>query len=239
MSKLVVVLGGVGLFFATAACSPNTFVESSGERSTRQAQETARVETAVFVGTQAGTLVAIQSTVDSASIMGTQLAQLQQEGLYLQTTIDAITTLGVPAQPIFTPTFVSTPEPLVGTTTLGNVPRADYTDIRTATDVDTNGCPVDKRGRFSETVNRVYLTTLAFGVRSGTSHQVRWFFGDELRSQSPEWVADQDYAEICVYFWLSSSDTPFEAGIWQVDLLIDGEIYREIPFEFCVAGELC
>ncbi len=239
VNKLAVVLGGVSLLFVTA-CHPNELMESSEVRASRHAQETARVETVVFVGTQAGTLVAMQSTVDGAASMATQLSQLQQEGAYLQATIDAVTTLGVPVQPRYTPTVVAAAAPIAGMSIFGEgLQNTDYTDIRTATDVDGDGCPTDKRGRFSETIGRVYFTTLGVGVVAGTRHQVRWLFGDEFRSQSQEWVADRDYDEVCIYFWLNASDTRFEAGLWKADLMINGTLFVEVPFELCQAGELC
>jgi hypothetical protein len=243
--NLVLIISGASLIYLVTACGPNPVLENSNNRQTQQAQETAQVQTAVFVGTQVGTLVALQATADTSGILATQMAQMQQEGRYLQATIDAVTTLGVPLIPRYTPTF-SSPNP----SSLGSGPVAlitpspsvlnrAYQDIRTATDVDSNGCPVDKRGRFSENIDRVYFTALGAEVAAGTRHQVRWLFEGQVRVESPEWVSDGDYSNICIYFWLSTADTNFEAGLWRADFLINGELYVEVPFELCEAGELC
>lgn len=229
MKLMLIVLGGVSLF-TLVACSPSSVLEDPNDRATRSAQETARVETAVFVGTQVSTLAAIQATADSAVITGTQLAQLQQENLDLQGTIVAVTTFGVPVVPRFTATPAPSPTPLNQTT---------YTDLRTTTGVDENGCPTDRRGRFSESDARVYFTARAINVVAGTRHKVQWLFEEEVRYESAEWTADQNYGEVCMNFWLEPSYTPFTVGIWTIYFFIDDQLYTEVPFEFCAAGELC
>lgn len=229
MKLIFIALGGVSLI-TLVACIPNNVIESSDARATRSLQETARVETAIFAGTQAATIAAMQSTADGASLTGTQLAQLQQENQDLQATIEAVTTLGLPVVPRFTPTPIPSP-------TLLN--QATYADLRTTSGVDENGCATDRRGRFSETISRVYFTIQALNLQSGTRHKLQWRFGDEIRYESMEWVADQNYADTCINFWLEPSNTPFTVGIWTIYLYVDNQLYTEIPFEFCEAGELC
>jgi hypothetical protein len=243
--NLVLIISGASLIYLVTACGPNTVLENPESRQLRQAQETAQVQTAVFVGTQVGTLVALQTTADSSGILATQMSQMEQEGRYLQATIDAVTTLGVPLIPRYTPTF-SNPNasslssgPAAILSPSPSVLNRAYQDIRTATEVDANGCPVDKRGRFSENIDRVYFTALGAEVVAGTRHQVRWSFEGQQRVESVEWVADGDYSNICIYFWLSTADTNFEAGLWRADFLINGELYVEVPFELCEAGQLC
>jgi len=229
LNQFVVVTVLLGSFTLTA-CSGG-LLGSTNELDPPQV--TARYETAVAVGTQAGTVVALQSTADSAPLFATQLSQLENENQELQETVEAVLTLGVPVIPRYTPTpsLVSAPPRIIS---------GEYQEILTTANLDeSTGCALDKRGRFSVDINRVYLATIGQGIQANTTHQVRWYFDEELRYESALWIADQDYEEVCIFFWLEPSYTPFVAGLWAADLYVDNEFMVRVPFELCETGALC
>jgi hypothetical protein len=177
--------------------------------------------------------VALQATVDGAPVLATQLAQLEQQNAELLATIDAVTTLGVSVQPRFT----TTPTP-AAISTLNN--GGSYDDARTASGIDeATGCAVDEKARFPLDAPIIYLTTVGRGIQVGDVHQVRWLMNEQVQDESVEWVADQDYPEICIYFWLEPSDVSFEVGQWSADLYVNDQRVAAVPFEICTADQTC
>jgi hypothetical protein len=210
-----------------AACDS---AQPSSQEYTRQAQ------TAVFAATQVGTLAAWQATSDYAPLLATQVAQLQQENQNLRGTIEAVMTQGAPLRLNTPPPVALVVTPIANPSAL----QARYEDLRTATRIDeATGCALDKRGRYSPNDSRIYFAAIGFGLAKGTRHQTRWFFGQTLRYESIEWVADQAYEQICIYFWLEPSYTPFDPGLWRVEFWVDGALVLPVPFEICQVGELC
>jgi hypothetical protein len=117
---------------------------------------------------------------------------------------------------------------------------AIYEDAQTASGIDeATGCAVDEKTRFSLDAPIIYLTAVGRSIPSGTVHQVRWLMNEQVQDESVEWVADQDYPEICIYFWLEPSDTPFEAGQWSADLYVNDQRVVAVPFEICSADQAC
>lgn len=221
MAPVMVMLG---------ACNPAGIL--SGSDATQNAYATARVETVVFASTQAGTVVALQSTADSAAAMETQLAQLQLQNQSLQGTLDAVETTGVMILP--TPTLAPV-APTQGLPVLAQ----NYSDIRTTLVIDAAGCGGNKQGRFATNDSRIYLTMVGTDIQPNQAHQVRWYLGQQLRYDSAPWIPEQSYAQTCIYFWIDPSITPFDVGIWRAELLVDNQIVLDVPFEICTAGELC
>ena len=228
MSRLVVCgMLQLVVLLVFVACNP-----SQEQRETEQARGTARVETAVYSGTQVGTVAALQATADGAPVMQTQLAQLERENLALQLTAQAIETMGVPVG-------LRATQPPQGPTP--TAPQAAlYMDLRTATDIDPNtGCAVDRRGRFSANEDIIYLAAIGQNVEAGSVHQTRWFMDGDLRHESEDWIPEENFPQICIYFWIEPLDTPFTSGLWNVQLLVNGEVVADVPYEICVEGELC
>jgi hypothetical protein len=214
------------------ACNPNNALVSQEQRETEQAQGTARVETAIYSGTQVGTVVALQATADGAPVMQTQLAQLERENQELQLTIESIQTQGVPAGLRATQ---SSPGPSPTATQV-----ALYMDLRTATEIEPDtGCALDRRGRFSADEDIIYLTAVGQNIEAGSVHRTRWYMDGDLRHESDEWIPEERFPQICIYFWIEPVDTPFTSGLWNVQLIVNGEIVADVPFEICVADELC
>jgi hypothetical protein len=225
MLQLVVLL-------VLAACNPSDAFVSQEQQATEQAQGTARVETAVYSGTQVGTVVALQATADGAPVMQTQLAQMERENKELLLTAQAIETAGVPAG-LRVRQSPQGPTPTATQT-------AHYMDLRTATDIDPDtGCAVDRRGRFSAESSIIYLAAIGQNVDVGGVHRTRWFMDGDLRHESDEWIPEENFPQVCIYFWIEPIDTPFTTGLWNVQLLVNGEIVADVPFEICVEGELC
>ena len=233
MNRLVVVgmLQLVSLL-VLMACNPNNVLINEEQRETEQAQGTTRVQTAVYSGTQVGTVIALQATVDGAPVMQTQLAQLERENQELQLTIESIETQGVPAGLRVT----QSPQGPTPTTT----PVALYMDLRTASGIDPDtGCAIDRRGRFSANEDIIYLTALGQNIGAGSVHRTRWYMDGDLRHESDDWIPEASFPQICIYFWIEPVDTPFTSGLWNVQLIVNGEIVADVPYEICVADELC
>ncbi len=230
--KKIVFLGTALLTITVAgACTPD-FLQTSEDQATNQARQTADVQTVAFSGTQVGTVVALQATVDNAPVMGTQLAQLQQESAALQATLEALNNFGTGGR---------TPPPLVASPTPAQRSNLNYRDLWTVPEINPQtGCALDnRRGRFGQDYNVIYVTAVGQGVAQGTSHQARWYYEDELRLTSQTWVAEQTYDEVCIFFELRPGMTTFTPGLWTVELLVEGQPLLPIPFEICEPGEFC
>ncbi|MFP4324009.1 MAG: hypothetical protein ACLFTK_16260 [Anaerolineales bacterium] len=223
-----------------SACSPDGLLQSPQQQATTQARQTANVQTAAFSGTQVGTITALQATVDTAPIMSTQMAQLQQENDTLQLTLEAINNFGTGGR---------TPPPGVNTQDLAALvtPTAallsnrNYRDLWTVPEIDpSTGCAFNnRRGRFGQDSTAIYATAVGENVVAGTVHQARWYYEDQLRLESQPWVADQDYGQVCIFFEIRPQTLNFTPGLWSVEFLVNGQPLLPIPFEICEPGEFC
>lgn len=220
----------LGLFCLTA-CGEDPF-----NRDPQKTQIAMYAQTQTALELFEPTRVALQSTADAAPLLATQSAYLTMQNLNLQATMTAYQMSQVqPAQLMPTPTLDGS-----------QISRAGehYQNVTTASGVyDADGCAMDKKDTFyisgADDPTRIYFTTLATDVIAGTTYQTRWSHGANVRYESITWTADQNYDEICIYFWLESSYTPYEGGFWLVELLANGAYATGTRFAMCEPGLLC
>lgn len=94
------------------------------------------------------------------------------------------------------------------------------TGVSTLINTD-DGCVISPAFYFSETETRLYGTLKAFNLEPGVLMRAEWR-RDALPVWEDVWTVDQSYAEICIWFYLESSDVPFTPGDWSVEMFADG-----------------
>lgn len=197
-----------------------------------RARSTAQASTMAYGQMQIETMVALQSTTDHIETLKTDVFQLLQENANLEATITAVDS-GV---------VVVTPTPNEGLPEI----RSDrhYQNVTTSTGVHgSSGCAVDNQDTFyisgANDPTRIYLTAVALDVKAGTIYSSRWYYAHEMRYESGTWIPEQDYNEVCLYFWLASSDTPYQGGFWSAELMSDGLSVARVRFAMCEPNVLC
>ncbi|MBZ0307802.1 MAG: hypothetical protein K8I82_17170 [Anaerolineae bacterium] len=210
------VLGGFGML----GCSSEEI----------RARSTAQAGTMAYGQTQMETMTALQSTIDHVEFVKTEVFELSQNNANLQATLTAMEVHETP-----TPIPEALPEI-----------RSDrhYQNVTTSTGVSSSdGCAVDQQDTFyisgSNDPTRIYLTAVAVDVTAGTTYHSRWYHTHEMRYESEVWIPDRDYAEVCIYFWLASTDTPFQGGYWSAELMSNGASVARVRFAMCEPNVLC
>lgn len=108
--------------------------------------------------------------------------------------------------------------------------------IATANSVrESDGCAESVQTVFSTTVDRIYVTGVAQNLRAGVQIEGNWFNGGTLAATT-DWIPTQDYAQLCIWFFISPTETPglvLQAGQWSVSLSVNGQLVGE-PVAFTV-----
>ena len=115
----------------------------------------------------------------------------------------------------------------------GEVGQRLYVNSGISTEVrSSDGCVVDPREQFSPLVPRLYATFVAFNLTAGTLFRVEWWWTTNQQMMfSDSWTADQNYDELCVWFYVTQDDVTFEPGTWQARLFVD-EVQMTSPQRF-------
>ena len=148
---------------------------------------------------------------------------------------------GVNAQLVGTLQVVVTPTPQLQADAFdpltpaapGEVGQRLYVNSGISTEVrSSDGCVVDPREQFGPLVPRLYATFVAFNLTAGTLFRVEWWWTTTQQLMfSDSWTADQNYDELCVWFYVTQDDVTFEPGTWQARLFVD-EVQMTSPQRF-------
>lgn len=239
MKYLVLVIVGL-VFIAIIAYGELTFDDPEFRAEQRRAAE----QTLVIVGTQEGTMLALQATIEAAQPIQTQFVAAIREQDYLLQTQDAIRN-GTIIAPATATLALPTPRPQDTFSNGSSVISSNYANITTATDIDDNGCAIGSSRQFDFNSAgdgpSVYLVTRARNVSPGTTFQSRWYPTDALMQpyESVSWTADTNYTETCVYFWMEPADIPYMPGSWTVELIVNNTTVQSLNFTLCETGGTC
>ncbi len=226
-------------------CGEGGIFEDPEAKATRESQGTAYVSTIGYIETQSGTLSALQSTADSASLLGTQVAQLSAQNQALQSTLTANQTF--PTAPVVqaqTPPASGTAAALpgqqpgsaggTGFQTDPNLQSASttgtsYVDSVTATGVrNSDGCAIDSVSVFDANEDEIYMVTTAVNVQPGMTFHTQWTTGGEVFFESESWTAEKTFDEICIWYYISG---PFSEGAYTAELIADGQVASRRTFQ--------
>lgn len=221
-------------------------------------------QTLVIVGTQEGTMMALQATVEAAVPIQTQFVAVMREQDLLLGTQDAILSGTIVVPPTATqPDIRPTAPPLsvegdgdatqmdnmsmsdMESTANSPVSSANFADITTASDLTDNGCASDRTTEFTYTAATdgppVYVVTRARNVAPGMTFRTRWYpTADPMQPyESITWTADTNYTETCVYFWIEPTDIAYRAGNWTIELIVNNTAVQTQNFTFCQAETGC
>lgn len=222
-------LFGFALAIVLTACGAGDPFEDPADRATREAAATQIAAEAIFAANQELTLEALEATVVQMTTLENDLQRLTNQNGTLQATLNP--------QAAIPPTaaVVATPVPAVNTT---------YRNTTTSTGVrDIDSCALDSVTQFAisnvNDLSEIYFTTVGQNVRANTNFSTRWYFGEELRYESATWAPDINYNEVCMYFFLQSSDTTYQSGQWAVELVADGVVATRTEFTMCLPNDVC
>lgn len=104
-----------------------------------------------------------------------------------------------------------------------------------ATVRESDGCVETTTSTFSIDAPRVYATFVANNLQAGTALRVDWTQNGETMYFS-DWTPDQNYPQICVWFYITNADVAFIPGAWSARVMANDQLIEEIPFTFEAAG---
>ncbi len=118
-----------------------------------------------------------------------------------------------------------TPNP----TSAGSEPRLE--SVSMASGVDAFDCAIDVNPRFTPASSEIYVVGRAFNIPAGATISSRWLrAGSEVVSFS--FFRPHEIHDNCIWFFIDPTDTPFTAGAWSVELLVDGApLASPVPFQ--------
>jgi hypothetical protein len=96
---------------------------------------------------------------------------------------------------------------------------------------ESDGCVETTTSSFSIDAPRVYATFVANNLQAGTPLRVDWVQNGEVLYFS-DWTPDQNYPQICVWFYITNADVPFTPGSWSARVVANDQLVQEIPFTF-------
>jgi hypothetical protein len=96
---------------------------------------------------------------------------------------------------------------------------------------ESDGCVEATTNSFSTDAPRVYATFVANNLQAGTPLRVDWVQNGEVMYFS-DWISDQNYPQICVWFYITNADVAFTPGSWSARILANDQLIQEVPFTF-------
>jgi hypothetical protein len=81
----------------------------------------------------------------------------------------------------------------------------------------SDGCVESPQTTFASTVSEVYATFVAYNLTGGTTLRAEWYMGETLMDTG-DWTPDENYDEVCVWFFIDQTTFPFTPGNWSVRL---------------------
>lgn len=206
----------------------------------QRATERAILAQTVMVGqTQAPTLQALQQTVENVGILETQAAQSAEDLNNAVATQNVLTLMPPGSAPTSLPTIEVVDSFAADT-------ASTFSDTAIASAIDeSNGCAAG----YQQTVQitgpddptPIYLTTVGHHLRGGMVIRTRWYPENNRENvfESVSWSPTINHEQICIYFWLESSNIPYATGAWMVDLIVDGTVADTASFVMCDAENSC
>lgn len=102
---------------------------------------------------------------------------------------------------------------------------------------DSDGCPGTTLSAVPASAQRIYATMRGLNVRGGTSLGVEFYRDGTLVYSDTNWSVPQDAVEICLWYFISPTDTPFTPGNWSVNLYAEGVLVgAAVPFTLITGG---
>jgi hypothetical protein len=237
---LAVLLGACGAFSGGA---------NVNDLETRNAQLQSTIES---IGTPAATLAALKMTADRGIVLQAELANIQGTALALQATLAVVQ--GGGAGIVAAPTSAPAPAVPGGQAPAGQAPTqidpasaagggqpgvtpaassgTTFSQTTTATDRDSQDCPLGATSVFDATEDTIYVITRVSELRAGSTLSARWLNNGQVYFDDTEcWIPDQDWFNICAYCSIVPDEATFPTGSWSVELLLDGQLMSQAQFQ--------
>lgn len=223
---------GVMLLCLLGACQA---FDASDDKGTLEAQSIMYNTQTVVIQTDSFTArTQVAQTIEARE---TQVAEVDNVNNQLLTTLRAVITptvavvQGAAANSVTSPNISSTQEFLI---VQGNL-QFVLTGLSTTVSVN-DGCVINPRTSFGTSESRIYATVQAYNILAQTLMQVEWFKEDEL-VYSDSWRVDNNYDQICIWFYIPSSDVNFTQGRWSAQFMANGTTVQQ-PMTFTFTEDM-
>lgn len=197
---------------------------------TLQAEGAAIVAEATLIAeTAQADLERIQATVEAGE---TQIAEMNSVNQQLLATARALIP-PTPARAVGSaPEVADMP---MGEMNFGNVVTTEFLNTGVTSSIrNSDGCANSLQNQFTQSVERIYVTTRATQIRAGTVMTVEWTYEGQVVFRD-DWTVSRDAVDFCLWYFITPDDVAFSPGRWSVQLFADG---RAVPpaVDFVITG---
>lgn len=107
--------------------------------------------------------------------------------------------------------------------TIPNNPNSPYTLTGVSTQVrQDDGCIQNPQNSFTSDTSRIYGTMVANNLQAGTLIEANWYQAEQI-VVNQRWTVDQNYDQLCIWFYIEPADVAFTPGSWSVQMSADGQ----------------
>jgi hypothetical protein len=229
-----------------SACGTITGGAKIDELETKNAQLQATID---MVGTPVLTIIALEQYATQNVVLQARLSQAENESLAARATLTVLELGGgmaavqaTPPPPDVSvspnnqvPPDQTTPmpgEPVPASTAEADNTLTQFSQTVTATDLDSQDCPLNTTAVFEPTEDTIYVNTQINYLPAGSRIGAQWTANGQLYFDDVEcWIPNQDYFDICAYCMLTPESGTFEMGSWTVALLLNGQLMSQASFQ--------
>jgi hypothetical protein len=100
-----------------------------------------------------------------------------------------------------------------------------------ATTRDSADCPADSTSTFEIYEDTIYAIVTFPDLPANSTVSARWTSNGTVQDESACWQTDREWTNVCAYCEIAPSAGTFEAGVWSVDMLLDGQVVGSAEFQ--------
>ena len=225
------------LGFLISACGAITGTSEVSDLETQKAQLQGTIEA---MGTPAATIASLQLTAERSISIQADLTVAQATIIAMQNGVQPVpqgqsTPAGTGNQAGVPPAGgQATPDPALmggsssqttGGTTTTTLP------VTMATTRDSNDCAANSTSIFEINEDTIYAVVTFPDLPANSTVSARWTVNGALQEDSVCWQTDRDWTNVCAYCEIAPSTGSFEAGVWSVDMMLNGSVVGQAQFQ--------
>jgi hypothetical protein len=100
------------------------------------------------------------------------------------------------------------------------VPQTVFGSITTASGTRSNdGCASNPAQAFRTTDSQIVVVALAYNVQPRQSYSAYWYYNGQFVYESPAWISDRSYKQLCLSYAITPYILTFQPGSWIAEVL--------------------
>ena len=194
------------------------------------------------MGTPAATIQALQLTAERSISLQADLTVAQATIIAMQNGVQSVpqmqyTPAGTGNQVVGGAT-AATPDPALmggtGSQTVNPTPISNsmLTVTMATMKDDSNDCAIDSTSIFEIYEDTIYAVITFPDLPANSTVGARWTANGTIYVEDPNyWITDRDWTNVCSYSSITPLEGTFPAGVWNVDMMLNGQVIGQAQFQ--------